>query len=134
MSGVCGTRTEEVQLKAAGNGSELCEIVGVPVREKECLQNMGVCVKMCVVIRVCAHGVLAPRLCVGFGCCFDYSVFLSQELLPLSQSPAKARQMCGHTHRRTLPHMIKHTHTQHVMPPPCNYDCLLTIGINSLDV
>lgn len=50
MSGVRGTRTEEVQLKAAGNGSELCEIAGVPVSEKECLPNSGVCVKMCVVI------------------------------------------------------------------------------------
>lgn len=50
MSGVCGTRTEEVQLKAAGNCSELCEIVGVPVSEKECLQYMSV--KMCVVVSV----------------------------------------------------------------------------------
>lgn len=49
MSGVCGTRTEEVQLKTAGNCSELCEFVGVPASEKE---SMSFRVKVCVGVSV----------------------------------------------------------------------------------
>lgn len=58
VSGVCGTRTEEGQLKAAGNGSELYVSVGEPVSEVMCMVAWK-------------RGLLAPLFYMGFGCSFE---------------------------------------------------------------